>query len=321
MQKSRILITAAGSIGERHIRNLWQLGFRDIVVYRTRNLPFRDLGSAQVSVVLDWQKALSCGAEIAFVTSPTHLHIEQTLDCLRANMHVFVEKPIAHNLSREAELYSVLEESKKVLQVGYMLEFHPLLQIMKRYCDNQTFGRILKAESYWGEYLPNWHPWEDYRESYAALAAMGGGVALTLSHEIDTILWLLNSTPSKWFTVKNTLNTLPIKADNLTEVLMQFGEDAMARIHMNYIEKKAKRVTELLFENGRLTFYYFDNKLVIEDFSKDIAETIDCKGFERNDLFISEVKEFLNRIVAHQVGVDKSLKRAFEIVKICSENE
>ena len=321
MAKSKILVTAAGSIGERHIRNLWQLGFRDILVFRTRNLPFRDLGDANVTVVLDWQEALNAGADAAFVTSPTHLHMQQTLDCLNAGMHVFVEKPIAHHLEQETELYRTLEKSKKVLQVGYMLEFHPFLMEMKRVCQNETLGKLISAECYWGDYLPNWHPWEDYKTGYAAKGEMGGGVALTLSHEIDTALWLVGKTPSKTITIKNKLSALPMDADNLTEVVMQFENEASARVHVNYVEKKAKRYNTLLFENGRLTFHYFEDTLRIEDFEKETSETKTLPNFDRNDLFMSETECFFERIKNNDIQDMEGLKRAFEVVKICTGNE
>lgn len=319
MHHSKILITAAGSIGERHIRNLWQMGYRNLVVYRTRNLPFRDLGDAKVEVVLDWQEALDSGAKAAFITSPTHLHMPQTLDSVRAGMHVFVEKPIAHQTKQLSELLALAEEHKKVIQVGYMLEFHPFLKEMKSYCDNQYFGKLISLESYWGDYLPNWHPWEDYKTSYAALTEMGGGVALTLSHELDTLMWLKNDLPNSYFMLKSNHEALHMQADNISEVIMRFEDGCMARAHMNYIEKKPKRRTILLFANGRLTFEYFKNSLVIEDFLKDSIEPKILSDFDRNDLFVSEARHFFKRIEDNDFAVDDGLIRACEIVKICNQ--
>ncbi len=318
MQKSSILITAAGSIGERHIRNLWQLGYTNLLVFRTRNLPFRDIGKAKVTVVLDWQQALQSGAEAAFVTSPTHLHGQQTIDCLRAGMHVFVEKPLAHTTEQLAEIMAAAEQSKKYLQVGYMLEFHPLLQRMKSFCEEQTFGQLLHAESYWGEYLPNWHPWEDYKESYAAKTEMGGGAALTLSHELNTVLWLIGKMPTHHAVHKFTLNALPIQADNLTEIVLQFGTRTAARIHVNYIEKKNKRVTTLLFNNGRISFDYPSSTLLFEDFKTQKEWCEELPNFDRNDLFISETKHFFEQLKTGVSGANHSLERAIEIVKICN---
>ena len=39
--------------------------------------------------------------------------------------------------------------------------------------------------SEWGEFLPNWHPKENYKKSYAANKKMGGDISLTLSHDLD----------------------------------------------------------------------------------------------------------------------------------------
>lgn len=45
----------------------------------------------------------------------------------------------------------------------------------------------------WGDYLPDWQPWEDHRQGYAARRAMGGGTILTLIHAIDVLYWFFGS--------------------------------------------------------------------------------------------------------------------------------
>ena len=102
---------------------------------------------------------------------------------------------------------------------------------------------------------------------------------------------------------------------------MQFRDNSTARVHMNYVEKKPNRRTVLLFENGRLTFEYFKNSLRIEDFTTDTFVTKTCPEFDRNDMFISESEHFFARIENNDSAVNADLNRAFEIVKICTENE
>jgi predicted dehydrogenase len=150
---------------------------------------------------------------------------------------------------------------------------------------------------------------------------MGGGVALTLSHELDTLLWLKNELPQSHFTLKSSHAALQMDADNITEVIMRFEDGSVARAHMNYVEKKPNRRTVLLFENGRLTFEYFKNTLVIEDFLQDSTDSKSIPDFDRNDLFISETQHFFKRIENNDFTVDDGLIRACEIVKICTENE
>ena len=46
------------------------------------------------------------------------------------------------------------------------------------------------AESETVEDVRTWHPWEDYKTSYAVCRALGGGVIATQSHEVDLWYWL-----------------------------------------------------------------------------------------------------------------------------------
>src|SRR5690349_16663368 len=116
-KNSPILIIGAGSIGERHIRNLWRLGYHNLVVYRQRNLPYRDIGNAELKTFTSFNDALLCQPEAAFICTPTSQHMEQAISCIEKNMHVFVEKPLSNNL----ELFDILEKlvrgKNKILQV------------------------------------------------------------------------------------------------------------------------------------------------------------------------------------------------------------
>ncbi len=46
--------------------------------------------------------------------------------------------------------------------------FHPGLQQVARLLAEGAIGRPLSVRANWGEYLPGWHPWEDYRQAYSA---------------------------------------------------------------------------------------------------------------------------------------------------------
>ena len=41
-------------------------------------------------------------------------------------------------------------------------------------------------------YLPDFHPYENYKNSYAASKKLGGGALNTLSHEVDLIAFFLD---------------------------------------------------------------------------------------------------------------------------------
>ena len=192
----RILVCGIGSVGERHIRNLATLGYNNIAVYRTRNLPFRDVGFS-IPIYTDFKKALTdFSPTVTFITNPTAFHIPIALEAARANSHLFIEKPISHNLDGLEELGRTLDVHGCRAMVGYMLRFHPFFQQVKLWLDegpSGVLGRPIFLRTTWGEHLPDWHPWEDYRRGYAANLVMGGGPALTYSHDLDLLVWWFGS--------------------------------------------------------------------------------------------------------------------------------
>lgn len=176
------VVTGFGSIGRRVVRNLRALGVTDVTVYRTGQgtLSTEDEG---VTVVDDLDAALSKGPSTVFVVNPTALHVPTALAAARAGSHLLLEKPISHTLDGVEELRRVVAEQGLVCLVGHQFRFHPGLLALRRWLD--SIGPVLHAQAHWGEYLPDWHPWEDYRSSYSAVPALGGGVTLTLCHPLD----------------------------------------------------------------------------------------------------------------------------------------
>src|SRR5439155_14868777 len=114
--------------------------------------------------------------------------------------HLFVEKPLSHSLQEVAELLSVVREKSLIGLVGYQLRFHPCIARLQAIVAEGLLGNIVAGRVESGEYLPGWHPYEDYRESYAARAELGGGVILSHIHEFD-YLYGFFGLPRRLFTI------------------------------------------------------------------------------------------------------------------------
>ena len=215
------MICGVGSIGERHLNNLLKLGYDDIILYRKRDMQLRTIeNSFQVFKTLE--SALREKPDICFICNPTHLHIPTALKCADAGCHLFIEKPLGNSLKDINQLNRILKKKNKKAMVGYMSRFHPCLIKGKEWIEDGRIGKVVFARTQWGEYLPDWHPWEDYRESYAAKKSMGGGPALTLSHEIDTMLWYFGKVKS---VIKNSNynSDLEISCEHSCDIIANFN--------------------------------------------------------------------------------------------------
>lgn len=290
IEQSRALVFGAGSIGERHINNLLHLGCKDIVVYRQRNLPLRNVDSSKIRVITDLDEIPALSPDVAFVTSPTAQHLLQTTYCLKQGIPVLVEKPLSHTLAGLSELKDLILEKNTLLQVGYMMRFHPLIQKVKKATEDKTWGNLIGFRSYWGEYLPQWHPWEDYRTSYAARKELGGGASLTLSHDIDLANWIAGTPVSLYHTVFNTRSLLEVNVESGADINLKYENGITGHVHLNFFQKVAKREYQFEYDDASVTIDFFKAELTVR--TVDHTETISVKDFDRNDLFIEQTKAF-----------------------------
>ena len=313
-----ILIIGAGSIGERHIGILQKLGYKNLHVFRQRNLPMRNIDTTSVQIITDWALVESLKPVAAIVCSPTAQHLSQTLACIKLGAHVLVEKPLSHQLDGLDTLRTYLKTQNTYLQVAYMLRYHPLMQRLKELVETQTIGRLLSLQSYWGEYLPDWHPWEDYRDSYAANREMGGGAALTLSHDIDIVTWLSGSQPCVWQILKNYNSLLEINTEAGADINVGYINGVNAHCHLNFFEQVPRRFYRLVFDGGSAELNYFENELVV--FTKNSKEIFALPNFDRNDMFEAQTRFFMAQCALPN-RTDLALKyveESTQIIKMCN---
>lgn len=312
-----ILVIGAGSIGERHIRNLWQLGYKNISVFRQRNLPFRDISNAEVNVITDWKEIEKQNFFAAFICTPTSQHMQQSISCLQENMHVFMEKPLSHNTDGFHQLQYTVAASQKYFFMGYMLHYHPFLQQVKNYILENTFGTLNSFETTWHSYLPHWHPWEDYRKSYAANRDAGGGAALTLCHDVELMLWMCAGL-KHYKTKFSYCEELQVEVDTGAKIDLQF-EKSRGTCNISFCSAQEKRMYHFSFDHADIEINYLQNEMKITVGKKDEIHTL--PAFERNDMYVCEVEDFFS--IIHQQNyntaqITEMLAKEKQLISICN---
>jgi predicted dehydrogenase len=317
LNSMRFLICGVGSAGERHIRNLIALGHEDIAVFRTRHLPYRTLARNFPTYNNLVQALKEFRPDVAFVTNPTSLHVPTALECARAGCHIFVEKPISHNLIGLEELESELHRHGRSAMVGYMSRFHPFFRTVKEWLEagiNGPLGQPLFLRSSWGEHVPDWHPWEDYRESYAVRPELGGGPALTLSHDLDLAVWMLGI-PTQVQALGTRTDALEARCEHAADFLLRFQSGASANLHLDYYQRPPQRSWELLGTRGRVsidvqagTMNLWRGRIgEVSPHAGSHQPTVETHSlpvsFERNQMFLDEVRFFLDCLTRGQTPI------------------
>jgi predicted dehydrogenase len=289
----RFLLAGLGSIGRRHLANLVALGERDIILYRSRlgTLPDSELAGFPVETNLD--AALAHRPDAVIISNPTSLHLDVAIPAAEAGCHLLLEKPVSHSLDRIEELRSAVQRGGGQVLVGFQFRFHPTLRMVARLLAEGAIGRPVFARSHWGEYLPNWHPWEDYRQGYSARADLGGGVVLTLCHPLDYLGWLLGKPELAW-AYTDRLGDLDIPVEDIAEIGLRFPTGAVGSVHLNYLQQPATHCLEIIGAHGTLRWNNADGSLAVYRAGHAAWEThLPPEGFGRNDLFLEEMRHFV----------------------------
>lgn len=313
-----ILIIGAGSIGERHIGILQSIGYQNLHVYRQRMLPLRNVANELLHCFSDFAEIDTIKPYAAVVCTPTAQHLAQTMACVDRGIHILVEKPLSHLPFDSTALAAAAQKTNSLIQVAYMLRYHPLMQALKALIESNRFGKLLSFSTYWGEYLPNWHPWEDYRISYAARKELGGGVALTLSHDLDIVSWLVGDLPIQSQKTFNFRSNLEVNVEAGASFLLEYVNGLTGVVQLNFYQKIPKRTYNFIFDEAVVHFDYFQNKIVIE--TEMGVEVIENKHFERDAMFRQQTIDFLKNTKSNEVDVltQQYLAESEAIIKMCS---
>ncbi|HEX7567092.1 MAG TPA: Gfo/Idh/MocA family oxidoreductase [Anaerolineaceae bacterium] len=289
----KFLIAGFGSIGRRHLRNLRALGETDILLYRSHKSTLDSEEIEDLVVETDLEAAFSHRPDAVIISNPTALHMDVAIPAAKAGCTILLEKPIAANLERIDELEDALIQGCGKVLVGFQFRFHPSLQYIKRLLKSGGLGRPVAVRSHWGEYLPDWHPWEDYRKSYTARADLGGGVALTLSHPLDYLRWLLGEVESVWG-FAGRLGDLELEVEDTAEIGLQFASGAVASVHLDYLQRPAVHRLEIVCTEGTIDWNNATGAVRFYRASTDVWESFLAPvGFDRNDLFLAELRNFM----------------------------
>jgi predicted dehydrogenase len=306
----RVLFVGLGGIGQRHTRNLRVLLGNDaeILAYRVRRLthvvtpalgldPDRNVENEyRIRTFSDLDEALAQKPDVAFICNPSSLHVPVALACLEARCDIFVEKPLSDSMRELDVLIRTAAENKAVAMVGYQLRFHPCLKALRETVNGGILGNLLAVRVTVGEYLPNWHPYEDYRQMYASRAELGGGVILSQIHEFD-YLYSLFGVPTRIFALGGHWSDLEVDVEDTATMLMECnfaGRPLPVQVHQDYLQSPPLRQCEVIGDHGRVLMDLHKLTVTVSRRGSAIPEQQTFEGLERNQLFVDELKHFLD---------------------------
>ncbi len=247
-----LLVVGCGSIGERHLRNLLALGAGPVLAcepdHARREAVVRTYG---VEAVASFEEGLARHPRAALICTPPDTHLPLALAAAHAGCHLFIEKPLAPILDGIPELRRIVEERSLVVLVACNMRLHPAIRRLKQWLDEGAVGRVLSAHAQFGHFLPNWRPGRDYRQTYSADGAAGGGILLDAIHELDYLVWFLGGMVEV-ACLEASVSDLTIDAEDTVDLILRAKTGALVSVHLDYNQRIKRRRCEIVGTEGTL---------------------------------------------------------------------
>ena len=245
----KICIVGLGSIGTRHLKNL-----TDILRARGESFSIDALRHTQRSLTEDTASLLNAqftdardlpdDYDVALICNPTALHYESIAQMAQKAKHLFVEKPVFDRADYDLSALPLL---RGVCYVACPLRYTRVVRYLKDWVQEHP---VFAARAICSTYLPAWRPGVDYRKTYSANSALGGGVSIDLIHEWDYLTYLFGA-PDSVLSARGTYSNLELNSDDLSLYIGRYT-DKLVSLHLDYFGRVERREIELYTEEDTI---------------------------------------------------------------------
>lgn len=312
MESLKILFIGIGSIGTRHLQNLMKVLNDKNINYSID--AFREfIGNENMSLdnylnkIYEKTDDVPDDYDIIFINNPTKIHIETLKRFNNKGQNFFIEKPIC-TLEELDSLELDFLDNEKLYYVASPLRYTKVINYIKENIDPKDVISIRAISS---SYLPSWRPNVDYRETYSAQKALGGGVAIDLIHEWDYISYIFGL-PKNVHKIYKQVSELEVDVEDVAIYIAEF-EKMVAEVHLDYFGRVPIRKMEIFTNEDTIVADLIKSKV---EYLK--SEEVIGFGEERNEFQIQEIEYFIN-LVLNNVKGSEIIDNAIKILKIIKE--
>lgn len=243
----KFLIIGLGSMGKRRIRNLQYLKAGAIVGFDPRDDRRKEVKKKYgVKTFENFDAAMAENPDALIISTPPDLHMKYAMIAAQNDKHFFTEASVVSE--GIDELINLCKDKKIVAAPSCTMRFHPSIKKIKELVDGGAIGKPLAFTYHSGQYLPDWHPWENYRKFYAAKKSTGAAREI-VSFELVWLTWVLGEIDTI-SCLKGKLTKLETEIDDAYQILVKFKSGALGHMLVDVISRVPDRSCKLISEEG-----------------------------------------------------------------------
>ena len=305
-----IAVIGFGSISNRHRMNLRTL-FPDALIVGLSSTGREPLESpSNLDITLpNVQALLDRKPYFVIVASPATMHFQHSAPLIEKGVPVLIEKPLTEKGETSEFLYHLVRNSNSLVAVAYCLRYRRALHRVKQVLNNKIIGDVLNVSVDAGQYLPDWRPNVDFKNTVSARKELGGGALLELSHELDYIQFLFGELKPISAIIKSSKH-LGLDVDDIVDFVCETTDDTVIAFHLDFLKREAVRRCTVSGTNGEVEWNLLTDVVTLKKAAK--IETIyEDSKYDANNMYLEMLRDFERSIQVGSNGgatVEESLK-------------
>lgn len=321
----KILQIGLGSMGKRRIRNCLALGLKDIVGFDFREDRRQECKDKyKIKTIKKLTDAVLSERDILIISTPPDKHADYMRLAVRNKKPAFIEASVI----REGllELAMEAEEKKVFLAPSCTFRFHPAIKTVKDIVKSEKYGKVCNFMYHVGQYLPDWHPWEDIKDFYVSKRNTGACreiVPFEMTWMVDVFGF-----PAEVFAFYGKTINLGVDIDDTYSINLKYGP-FIGNFLVDVAARCADRNLILNFEQGSLFWNW--NEKVVKVFDAVTGQWIHYyepkgsahQGYNANiveEMYIEEISTFF-KAVKGDIKWPNSLRDDIKVLEILETME
>lgn len=296
----KFLVIGLGSMGKRRIRNLKYLGENDIIGFDFRKDRREESEDKYGIITFDnIDNAIEQKPDVFIISTPPNYHMEYELLAAKNNIHFFCEAGIStKNLDK---LINLCKNKKIIVAPSATFRFKESIKKIKELIDNNKIGKIATLTYHMGQYLPDWHSWEDISEFYVGKKETAATKEM-IPFELNWLTWILGDI-IEISCMKGKISNLDVDIDDVYQVIFKYKNGVLGHILVDVVSRVPTRKLRIIGEEGTIEWDWNEDAVRLFDLNKkDWISFKEKEGLReegyvaKEDMYIKEIENFLDAI-------------------------
>ena len=326
MRKFKILIIGQGSMGKRRVRCLLNIGYAasEIFSFDPREDRVSEVEKLYgIKSFQNFDEAFRVvKPEIFIISTPPEKHMKYAYFAAENNISCFIEASVVE-ADKILDLSKIIKEKNILIVPSCTKKFYPAPIAIKKMVKEKLIGNILNINYQKGQFLPDWHPWENIKDFYVSNPDTGGAREIVPFE----LVWLndIFGNPEPLTCVRKKVTDMDAEIEDIYHFVLEYPKGILANITIEVVSRPVDsnylRILGsegIIIFDGQNDFIQFSN--LKENNWKKIHFENKLDMFNKSETpYINEIKTFLksvdNKLNNKKVTFPSSLVEDYNTLK------